>query len=93
MERINKSDLESLVKRINEKTGNSVERFKKVDGKHRSIPGHYYISGAYGGVELLQLCSEGGAVSSISHDGHDTKRKLYDFMRAFLDGLNTKETA
>lgn len=47
-------------------------------------PGHYYIGYANGGTRLEQTC-EGGGARDISDRG--TKRETYDFMRAFLKGI------
>ena len=86
--RITNSDLEYLAKRINEVTGNNIEPWTRENGRSRANIGTYYISGAYGGVELVQMVSVGGGVDAISKDGHDTKRKLHSFMTAYLAGFN-----
>jgi len=94
MERITRKQLDYLVNRINEVTGSPLTNYTKTDdGKFIANIGHYYISGAYGGVKLDRICSEGGGCSSISTDGFGTKRQLHTWMRAFLLGLSEKTSS
>lgn len=88
-QRITQADLEYQAERINEATGNPIETYtKQPDGSYKANGGNYHLDYAYGGVELQQIIRDGsGAVRCISMDGHDTKRKLYDFMNAFLSGM------
>ncbi len=91
MERITRKQLDCLVSRINKITGSPEAGYTKTaDGKFQANIGHYYISGAYGGVKLERICSEGGGCSDISTDGFGTKRQLYTWMRAFIAGLSEK---
>ena len=89
MKRVTQKDLEILVDRINVVTGSPREYSTKDEsGKYfHSNIGHYHLSYAYGGVKLERLCNESGGVSTVSHDGYGTKRQLYSFMIAFLDGF------
>jgi hypothetical protein len=51
---------------------------------NRVHPGHdYSIAYAYGGCKLE---ADGGS-RAVSTDGFDTKRKLYVWMHAYLDGI------
>ena len=81
--RITQKDLEHLRDRINKVTGSPMEGW----GKGGSNIGHYYISGAYGGVKLECYVNKSGGCEAISHQGHGTKRQLYDWMIAFLAGV------
>ncbi len=86
--RITQKDLEYLRNRINKKTDSPMEPWSTNEqGKSVSTVGHYYISGAYGGVKLERLCNEHGGCQTISTQGFGTKRQLYNWMQAFLLGL------
>lgn len=85
---MNKRELEILIKQINEKTGSPQEHYIRDDsGRLRAQVGHYYISGAYGGVELERVVNEGGGCKSISRDGFGTKKQLGTFLLGMLAGL------
>ena len=60
------------------------------DGTNRAVPGHYEISGAYGGYNLHRICNEGGGVENVFGCGHVPARDLYNRMRAYLEGLRFK---
>ena len=93
MERITKKDLESRISYLNRITGNANETYtKQDDGTFRANIGNYYLSGAYGGVKLEQICSDGGGCSDVSRQGFGTKRALYDWINAYIDGINAKTT-
>ena len=87
MERITQKDLDILVQRINEATGNPVSSYRRVNDKLVGNPCNYHLDYAYGGVKLVQMCSDGHGCSNISTDGFGTKRQLYSWMRAYLSGL------
>ena len=92
MERITKKDLESRISDLNRITGNANETYtKQDDGKFRANIGNYYLSGAYGGVKLEQICSDGGGCSDISRQGFGTKRELYNWMNAYIDGIHAQK--
>ena len=96
MERITQKDLEYLVKRINEVTGSPIAQYTKkekatsTDPGYRGNIGNYHLSYAYGGVKLERMCNEGGGVNTVSTGGFGTKRELYDWMRAYLDGMSER---
>jgi hypothetical protein len=80
--RITQKDLEEQVQYINELAGTPQEPHTPTSG------GCYHLDYAYGGVKLVQICKDGSsAIRTISRDGFDTKRKLYDFMVSFAYGL------
>jgi hypothetical protein len=84
--RITNAQLENLVKRINEAKGYATEAYTRTEGRSKANINTYYIEGAYGGVKLVQIVTEGGGIRSISNS-YGTKRHLYDFMQAYLAGI------
>lgn len=84
--RITQKDLEQLCLEINKTTN---QPLKPVDKMQWQI-GNYHLDYAYGGVKLVQVMNENGGIRTISTDGYDTKRKLYNWMEAFLYGLRIK---
>ena len=86
--RINQSDLEAVVNRINRATGNNLEAVTRgEDGKYTYNIGTYVLDGAYGGWKLQQIMSDGGGVTNIT-SGYIPKRELYYQMQAFLAGID-----
>lgn len=88
--RIVLSDLELLVKRINEATNSPVERSSMVDSRRITNIGHFCLDRAYGGNKLVKIVSEGGAQENITH-GYVSKKELYKLMQSFLSGINSKK--
>lgn len=82
------TELENLVKRINEASGHALEPINnsKPSGTRWNI-GTYTLGWAYGGVRLEQIASQGGGIRVISTVGYGTKRELYNWMQAFLNGM------
>jgi len=93
MERITQKDLEYLVKRINEVTNSTQASYSPVNrGKGlKANIGNYHLSYAYGGVQLVRMVNEAGGIETISRPCHVPKRELYNWMRAFIAGLNHVE--
>jgi len=88
MERITQKMLERLVTIINEETSSPVESWVvNNEGRYVAQIGNYHLSGAYGGVCLHRMSSEGGGVHDVFSCGHVTKRDLYNRMHAFRSGL------
>lgn len=79
-QRITNRQLENMVEAINTVYGHAIEPY--TDGKANI--GTYYIDGAYGGVKLVQLVSDGGGVRNVSPNGYGTKRELYTFLNGML---------
>jgi hypothetical protein len=88
MKRITDTDLKQLVDRINHVTGNPMKpyNYSLETGTTANI-GCYHLSGAYGGVKLVQICTNGGGERDISTLGYCTKRELYNWINAFLRGM------
>ncbi len=85
---ISKSDLQYLVDELNKVTNNPIDSYTKTnEGQYRANIGNYHLSWAYGGVSLQRMTNEGGGVSNVSHSGHGTKRELYNYLIALLDGI------
>ena len=81
--RITQKDLEQLCLEINKATN---QPLKPVDKKQWQI-GNYHLDYAYSGVKLVRMCNEHGGIRTISRGGYGTKRELYNWMEAFLSGL------
>lgn len=87
MPRTTKSDLQSLVNRLNRETGNPEDPYTRTpDGKLVANIGNYHLSSAYGGYALHQMANDGGGVREPLYTGHVTARELYGKMHAFLMG-------
>ena len=89
--RINQSDLESLVSTINTMTDSPIEySTKQADGTYKINVGHYCLSYAYGGVNLHRVVSDGGGVTTPIGGGYHTKRELYYRLQSFIMGLTAR---
>ncbi len=91
MTRITQKDLEVLVKHINFKTNSPETPYTKENGKLKANIGNYHLNWAYGGVELVRMDNEGGGITVISNIGFASKRDLFNWMYAFLSGMEVKE--
>ena len=49
-------------------------------------PGCYYLAGAYGGWELVQMGKNGG-VTDIFRSGYIPKKELHGLILAFIEGI------
>ena len=87
MDRITQKDLEILTDRINEVTGSPTKCYS---GPGKANIDNYHLSYAYGGVKLERMCNEHGGVTTTSIGGFGTKRDLYNWMQAFLAGIDIK---
>ncbi len=97
MERITQKDLEIQVKRINKATNSpngpytrNGKKGKREAGFTANV-GNYHLDYAYGGVTLVRMVTESGGITEISRNGFGTKRELYNWMGAFLTGINQSE--
>jgi len=87
MNRINKSDLEARVDRINTILDAPSEPYTKTDNGYQANPGNNHLDWVYGGVKLVRMC-DGGGCSDVLPTGFGTKRELYDAMGSYLIGLS-----
>jgi len=86
MQRVSLTQLEILVKRINEATGMPVTPYTRVNNVTVANVGNYHIDEAYGGVSLCQMSDMGGVYTILERS---TKRELFYQLHAFLAGMAT----
>lgn len=89
MERITRKDLECLTTIINETLKTPLAAYTETTKGYKGNIGHYRLDYAYGGVRLVQIVTEGGGIKIIN-TGFTSKRELYNWMTAFLDGIYTE---
>jgi len=95
-ERVKNSNLEAVCRRINrivnqsdnQEVWTTLHDLEEAPFRRANI-GVYYIDGAYGGVALYRVTSEGGGVTDVFSVGHVPKRELYHLMFAYIEGLCT----
>jgi len=89
MNRISREKLEGLCDHLNKLAGHEGKELwtKDEQGNNRATVGMYYISGAYGGVELDRIIRPGGATQCPLGLGHRPKRELWEQMRAYIAGI------
>jgi hypothetical protein len=79
MKRITEKQLQSIVDRLNEKTG--------IVHPNMCSVGTYMLSFAYGGVSLHRIMNTSGGVDDVLSCGHIPKRDLYNRMQSYLLGM------
>lgn len=88
--RISIKQLEQLVAVLNTRTDHALQPYTRNEaGEFIGNPGNYHLSGAYGGYALDQMMPTGTGVRRISTIGYATKRELYNWITAYLAGLDT----
>lgn len=88
-DRVTEKQLQSLVDYINTITNSPKESYSKgEDGHYHANIGNYHIDGAYGGVTLHQIVTDGGGVTTPLGGGYFTKRELYQKLYAFIRGID-----
>lgn len=94
MNRITNKDLEILVERLNNVTNSPHTSWtRRADGTHTANIGNYHISGAYGGVCLHRIQSDGGGVEDVFRCGHIPKRELHERIWSYLTGIEQEKRA
>ena len=88
--RITQKDLEQKVTLLNEITGSPLTHWTRANGKITANIGHFYVSQAYGGVNLARNVNLGGGVSETLSCGHMPKKELYQMLCAFIAGIELK---
>jgi hypothetical protein len=83
MKRTTTADLVLSVRHLNSAMGYSDDAGAAI-GKN-SVPGSYYLHGAYGGWQLQRVHPDGGCVSVTS--GYRSKRELNELVRAIQYGV------
>ena len=90
--RITEADIKATVARINRAMHAPQEPYTKTeDGSYHANIGNYHISGAYGGVSLHKMLTNGGGVTDVFMCGHIPKKDLYGRMQAFLQGHQAEQ--
>jgi hypothetical protein len=90
-DRITRKQLDALVARLNDITGSPTAAWTRhADGTLKANIGNYHISGAYGGVCLHRMMTDGGGVTTPLTCGHVPKRELFNQLRAYIDGLELR---
>lgn len=87
--RITISNLNHQVETINTMTESPATSWSKdkATGRLWANIGNYHLDWAYGGVRLVRMSNQGGGINVISTVGFGTKRELYNWLRAFIDGM------
>lgn len=89
-DRITEKQLGLLVAYLNKITNSPAEYSHTTPGgRFCANIGHYCLSGAYGGVQLQRVCTDGGGVSEPLGGEYCTKRELYEKLRAYIRGIET----
>jgi len=95
--RITKKQLEALIARINDALNVPQEPYAHdadgklvltANGRLIANAGTIYLSGAYGGYRLEQMCKGGGSRDPL-YSGYVSKRELYNVANAYLMGIET----
>ena len=87
MERITINQVESLVDQLNQIAGENPKPYDTTKTKNRANVGTYVLDGAYGGWQLARICNEYGAQSQPIGGGYDSKREIWEKIRAFIRGF------
>ena len=88
-QRITERDLKSLIDRINVLTNSPDRPYNVTTGK--SNVGCFCMSAAYGGYNVERIVNQSGGVTSPLGGGYHPKRVIYDRLRAFILGLETRK--
>jgi len=84
MKRVTESQLNAVVKRLNNMTGSPIEPYSRTpDGLVANI-GNFHLDFAYGMVRLVRMHNANGAVNAVTQYG--TKRECLGEMYAFESG-------
>mgnify|MGYP000916033009 FL=1 len=86
-ERITQKHLDGMVSRLNRLTNSPQTYMSEIDGKRVINIGHFHIDSAYGGVNLVRTCTNGGGISTPIGGGFCTKRELYDKIYSYIRGI------
>ena len=84
MKRVTESQLNAVVKRLNNMTGSPIEPYSRTPDGFVANIGNFHLDFAYGMVRLVRMHSAGGAVNAVTQYG--TKRECLGEMYAFESG-------
>ena len=81
---VTKRQLDWSIERLNTATGNAIEPYTKGDdGRYHASVGNYHLSQQYGGVQLVQMSTDGGGIRTVQpHRG--TKRECWQCVESML---------
>lgn len=82
--------LRTLVKTLNDVTGNPTDAYRKDGDRYVAIPGVYILDCAYGGYRLAQMVSDTGGERNITP--RYGAAITADLIRAYIDGLREGRT-
>ena len=92
MERVTNKMLERAVEMLNNLAERPTEPWtKQDDGTIRANLGNFHISGAYGGVSLHEMQTDGGGIRDVFGCGHVSKRDLFNRIHAFAQGIRAAQ--
>ena len=89
--RITEKNLEARIAYLNKITGQPEAPFSRVDGNLIPHAGNYHLESVHGGYKLAQMCRNGSGSKDINYGGCITKRELYTWINAFINGVEYKE--
>lgn len=91
--RVTKQDLENKISRINDALGTANEPYAGRDENGNLIvnAGCVYLSSAYGGYCLEQMCKSGGCTSFLP-TGYVSKKELFNAISYWFAGWYAKES-
>jgi hypothetical protein len=91
--RISIKDIEARISYLNKITGSPETAYTNIGGKLSANIGHYYLDQAYGGCALYRMDNESGGVDDTSRIGHAPRKDLYNWINAYIAGIQAKVTA
>jgi hypothetical protein len=91
--RTSRKTLEILLAQINTVTGSPATPYTRTVDKFTANIGNYHLSGAYGGVCVHRMATDGGGVTTPIFHGHIPKREAEIAIRAFLAGIYAVKSA
>jgi len=86
MKAITERQLEGVVYLLNKQLDRPVKPWERVEGsaKLRANVGNLYVDYALGGVSLVEMITETGAVDEVFLIGHVPKRELYNRIQGYF---------
>ena len=93
-QRIKEAQLHTLIKTLNEITGNETNPYRTDPETGRyagSNIGTYMLDQAYGGNRLVQIANEHGGITVVSNGGFVTKRELWNQLHTLIRFAHLQE--
>lgn len=91
MERTTEAQLKAQIAHLNKITNSPAESYSLgTDGKYHANVGNYHLDCAYGGYNLARIANDGGGITQPIGGGFKTKRELYNLIRAYISGIESK---